>query len=78
MRTSCVLALSGLVVFGGVAQAQFVRQEVLVFKSITLSDTDFLNAKKETFHHGKTPSQQSLMNEFADVWTGSLAPHRRQ
>lgn len=47
MRTQFLIALSGLFILGAEAQAQVARQEVHAFQSMTLSDADFLNGKKD-------------------------------
>ena len=46
MRTSLLIALSGLLVIGAEAQAQVARQEIYALQSVTLSDSDFLSGKR--------------------------------
>jgi dienelactone hydrolase len=47
MRVPSLIALSGLLLIGTEAQAQMARQEVHALQSVTLSDADFLNGKKD-------------------------------
>jgi dienelactone hydrolase len=47
MRTSLLIALSGLLVIGAEAQAQVARQEIYALQSVTLSDSDFLSGKRD-------------------------------
>jgi dienelactone hydrolase len=47
MRTSLLIALSGLLAIGAEAQAQVARQEIYALQSVTLSDSDFLSGKIE-------------------------------
>ena len=47
MRITLLLALAGVLLVGGNAQAQIARQEFYSLQSVTLSDADFLTGKKD-------------------------------
>jgi poly(3-hydroxybutyrate) depolymerase len=47
MKTTLLVALAGVLVVVGEAQAQTARQEFYPLQSVTLSDTDFLTGKKD-------------------------------
>ena len=53
MRVPLSYALAALVGVSASAHARVVRQEVLSFHSVTLSDTEFLNAKQNGFDEGR-------------------------
>ena len=47
MRMSCGIAIVALLVSSSSLGAQFARQELHAFSSITISDTEFLKGKKD-------------------------------
>jgi dienelactone hydrolase len=47
MKTTFLIALAGVLLVEGAAQAQMARQEFYSLQSVTLSDADFLTGKKE-------------------------------
>ena len=47
MRSALLMALAGLLLVRGEAQAQVARQEFYPLQSATLSDAEFLNGKKD-------------------------------
>jgi hypothetical protein len=46
MRIASAIAISALLLFSTNAQAQIARQELHAFQSVTMSDTDFLRARR--------------------------------
>jgi dienelactone hydrolase len=47
MKAPLLIALASVLLIGSEAQAQMARQEFHAFKSVTLSDADFLNGRKD-------------------------------
>jgi dienelactone hydrolase len=47
MKTRLLIALASVLLFGAEAQAQVARQEFHALQSVTMSDADFLNGKRD-------------------------------
>src|SRR5690242_7531631 len=47
MWKTALPAIAGLLFFSPMVAAQFARQEMLIFNSITISDNDFLQGKSD-------------------------------